>query len=85
MKVLLINGSPHKNGCTSVALREVEETLNKEGIETENYWIGSDQINSCIGCGKCKELRIAKIIFKNKTKVEGKYYSNFKIIIKPKV
>ena len=35
MKVLLINGSPHKTGCTSRALKEVSNTLNKEGIDTE--------------------------------------------------
>ena len=35
MKVLLINGSPHKKGCTNRALKEVSETLNKEGIDTE--------------------------------------------------
>ena len=34
MKVLLVNGGPHVKGCTYTALREVEKTLNKEGIET---------------------------------------------------
>ena len=56
MKVLLINGSPHKNGCTSVALREVEETLNKEGIETEIIHIGNQAIRGCIACAKCREI-----------------------------
>ena len=35
MKVLLVNGSPHKLGCTYMALGEVADVLNKEGIETE--------------------------------------------------
>ena len=35
MKVLIINGSPHSSGCTSVALKELENTLNIEGIDTE--------------------------------------------------
>ena len=34
MKVLLINGSPHKEGCTYTALCEVSEALNKDGIDT---------------------------------------------------
>ena len=40
MKVLLVNGSPHKNGCTNVALEEIAKTLTEEGIESENlsYW-----------------------------------------------
>jgi len=33
MKVLLVNGWPHKNGCTYTALTEIEKELNKEGIE----------------------------------------------------
>ena len=41
MKVLLINGSPHKEGCTYTALREVADTLEAEGIETEIVWIGT--------------------------------------------
>ena len=39
MKVLLVNGGPHKEGCTYTALSEVAKELNKEGIETEmNSW-----------------------------------------------
>ena len=40
MKVLLVNGSPHKKGCTWTALSEVAKTLKKEGIGTEIFWIG---------------------------------------------
>ena len=40
MKVLLVNGGPHKEGCTYTALNEVAKELNKEGIETEIFWIG---------------------------------------------
>lgn len=53
MKVLLINGSPHKQGCTHVALSEVAKTLNQEGIETEIFWIGNKQIGGCIACKSC--------------------------------
>jgi multimeric flavodoxin WrbA len=55
MKVLLVNGSPNKNGCTNTALEEVEETLNSEGIETEIYWIGNKPVSGCIACHKCAE------------------------------
>ena len=55
MKVLLLNGSPHAKGCTARALKEVEETLNKEGIETENIFLGSKDIRGCIACRKCAE------------------------------
>lgn len=53
MKVLLVNGSPHKNGCTYTALSEVSDVLEKNGIETEIFWVGTGEIAGCIGCGTC--------------------------------
>lgn len=57
MKVLLINGSPNKNGCTYTALAEIEKELNKENIETEIFHIGNKPIRGCIACGKCNNNR----------------------------
>ena len=56
MKALLINGSPHSNGCTFTALNIVAEELQKNGIETEIVHIGNKDIRGCIACGKCAEL-----------------------------
>lgn len=61
MKVLLVNGSPHINGCTYTALSEVSKILNEEKIETEIFWIGNKPIGGCIACKKCVE--IGKCIF----------------------
>ena len=55
MKVLLVNGSPHKEGCTYTALREVEKTLNESEIETEIFWIKTKPIIGCTACHKCRE------------------------------
>ena len=44
MKVLLINGSPRRNGCTFTALSEVEKTLHREGIETELVQLGAKAV-----------------------------------------
>ena len=38
MKVLLVNGSPHKNGCTHRALQEIQMQLKKEAIDSEIFW-----------------------------------------------
>lgn len=54
MKVLILNGSPHRDGCTSRALKEVELTLNNEGIETETIIVGNKDIRGCISCNGCK-------------------------------
>ena len=53
MKVLLINGSPHEKGCTYTALREIEKTLETQGVETEIFHIGTNPVRGCIGCGGC--------------------------------
>ncbi len=53
MKVLLINGSPHKEGCTYTALCEVAAQLEEQGISTEIFWIGNSLTSGCIACGKC--------------------------------
>ncbi len=56
MKVLLVNGSPHKDGCTNRALLEIKSTLENLDIATEIFWIGNKPISGCIACLKCKEL-----------------------------
>ena len=56
MKVLLFNGSPHKNGCTYTALEEIAKTLNEEGIESEIYQIGIKSLTPCRGCFACAKI-----------------------------
>ena len=56
MKVLLFNGSPHKNGCTFTALEEIAKTLKEEGIDSEIYQIGIGAITPCRACGMCGKL-----------------------------
>lgn len=55
MKVMLVNGSPHQHGCIYTALSEVAGELNKNGIDTEIFWIGNKPIGGCIACLKCRE------------------------------
>lgn len=55
MKVLLINGSPNKTGCTYTALSEVAKTLNENDIETELLYLGKKPIPGCIACMNCME------------------------------
>ena len=55
MKVILVNGSPKEKGCTYTALKEVEKTLNINGIETEIFWIGNKPVSGCLGCGNCSK------------------------------
>ena len=54
MKVLLINGSPHQQGCTFTALTEVAKAIEDAGITTEIYHIGNQPIRGCCGCKSCR-------------------------------
>ena len=56
MKVLLLNGSAHKEGCTFTALSEIAKTLNEQGVETEIYQLGNVELKDCSGCGACRKL-----------------------------
>nr|WP_297171758.1 flavodoxin family protein [uncultured Agathobaculum sp.] len=55
MKVLLVNGSPHKKGCTYTALCEVGDALNTEGVDADVIWIGNKPLSGCIACKACMQ------------------------------
>ncbi len=63
MKVLLVNGSPHEHGCTYTALSEVAAQLAKNGIDSEIFWLGTEPIKSCMGCGGCAKAGKQRCIF----------------------
>ena len=54
-KVLLLNGSPHANGCTKTALDEMIKVFAAEGIETELIQVGMEETRGCIACGYCSK------------------------------
>ena len=54
-KVILLNGSPHANGCTATALNEMIKVFQEEGIETELIHVGNKSIRGCISCNRCSE------------------------------
>jgi len=55
MKVLILNGSPRNGGNTAIALKEIADTLNKEGIETITVNVGKEDIRGCLACNWCHE------------------------------
>ena len=74
MKVLLVNASPHVNGCTARGLKEVEMVLNNEGIETENINIGTENIRGCISCNSCHKL--GKCVFDDAVNVVAEKFKD---------
>ena len=56
MKVLMINGSPRKNGNTSISLEEMKRVFEAEKIDVEIVQVGNKEVRGCIACGRCAEL-----------------------------
>lgn len=54
LKVILVNGSPHLEGCTYTALSLVADELKAAGIETEIMYLGSGPFHDCLACGSCR-------------------------------
>jgi len=55
MNVLLINGSPHADGCTFTALSEIASTLREESVDSEIFQLGRKPVRGCVACGVCAE------------------------------
>ena len=55
MKVLLINGSTHKNGTTNAALETIVNELKAQGVDSEVVCLGTAAVHSCMGCASCQK------------------------------
>ena len=63
MKVLLINGSPRKNGNTARTLKEIADTLKTEGVDSEILWIGNKPVRGCAACCQCIQRDLGRCVF----------------------
>ena len=57
MKVLIINGSPRKNGNTALALAEMQKIFESAGIEVDYIQVGHLNIRGCTACALCHNGR----------------------------
>ena len=55
MRVLMVNGSPHANGNTAIALEEMKKIFASEGIEIDYVHVGNKNVRGCIACGSCRK------------------------------
>ena len=69
LKVLMINGSPHKEGNTYLALKEMDQIFKSEGITTEIIQVGNKAVRGCIGCYSCMKKR--KCVFDDPRPVDA--------------
>ena len=61
MKVLMLNGSPHSEGNTAMALQEMAKIFAEENVDVEIVQVGNKDIRGCIGCGTC--YKTGKCVF----------------------
>ncbi|MCL2369885.1 MAG: flavodoxin family protein [Firmicutes bacterium] len=66
MKVILVNGSPKKEGCSYTALTEVARALNAHGVDTEIFWVGSKPLSGCTACLGCRKNNGGGCVIKDK-------------------
>ncbi len=72
MKVLMVNGSPRENGNTALALREMQNVFEREGVEVTLMRVGSDAIRGCIACGSC--AKTGKCVFDDAVNAAAKEF-----------
>ncbi|THB68260.1 MAG: flavodoxin family protein, partial [Gammaproteobacteria bacterium] len=65
MKVIAINGSPRKNGNTSILISKVFSTLNESGIKTEEIQLAGNAVRGCTACYICKKEKNGKCVIQN--------------------
>ena len=63
MKVLIINGSPHAKGNTSLAINEMVKIFDAEGVEVNVVQVGNKAIRGCMACGHC--FKTGQCVFKD--------------------
>ncbi|MBR2695175.1 MAG: flavodoxin family protein [Thermoguttaceae bacterium] len=70
MKVLLVNGSPHKNGCVFTALSEIAKTLERDDIQSEIFHIGNRPVQGCAACFACQKENAQGCVFKDQLYID---------------
>lgn len=65
IKVIAINGSPRKNGNTSILISKVFSTLNESGIKTEEIQLAGNAVRGCTACYICKKEKNGKCVIQN--------------------
>ena len=55
MKVLILQGSPRKNGNTKQLTEPFADELRKHGVEIREEWLYDKDLKPCMGCGTCQD------------------------------
>jgi multimeric flavodoxin WrbA len=64
-KILILNGSPRKNGSTAFLAQEAARAFHDQGIETETIFLNEVSIKGCQSCFWCKKNNVAECAIKD--------------------
>lgn len=78
-KILLVNGSPNENGCTSTAIDKVIRVLKENDIECEKLWLGKKAMPDCIACMQCQ--KDGKCVYQDEVNVIAEKIDEYQGII----
>ena len=53
MRIVMLNGSPRRNGNTALALAEMEKVFAAQGVETQVFEVGREAVRGCMACNFC--------------------------------
>ena len=56
MKVVIVNGSPHKGGNCSYAIKLMERGFTEHKIDVKVLHVGNKKIQGCMACYKCYKM-----------------------------
>jgi len=70
MKIVAFNGSPRKDGNTTILVNHVFRELEKEGVKTELVQLAGREIHGCVACYQCFDNKDQRCTVKRQEKAE---------------
>lgn len=81
MKIVILSGSPHKNGTTAKLVDSFIAGTKEKGHEVERFDVAFMKVHPCIACEKCHSSEDAKCVFQDDMVSIGKALAETDVIV----
>ncbi len=61
VRLVIMLGSPRRNGNTATLARAAEEGAREAGAVVETFWLRDMKISPCLGCGGCNDTGVCVV------------------------